>query len=204
MRRLVQLGLWLLVMAVCLGACSLGANKGPRGEPKRTDDYTLNTERRDLTQRLQKNPDSFQERLPDNYSLTATVRVSHESDLDRIVYEISVKEAQVPMVNVIQSFTLDPSLMNSINAIELFNSNVGNTHETTMGPGKEPLGLSLLRDYILKPKAEIHSNIINTYQDMYIKISYGPYDQRTEDYVHMKAEPSPETIEYMKLWNDDE
>ena len=136
--------------------------------------------------------------------MTATVRVSHESDLDRIVYEISVKEAQVPMVNVIQSFTLDPSLMNSINAIELFNSNVGNTHETTMGPGKEPLGLSLLRDYILKPKAEIHSNIINTYQDMYIKISYGPYDQRTEDYVHMKAEPSPETIEYMKSWNDDE
>ncbi|WP_408893097.1 hypothetical protein [Paenibacillus taichungensis] len=59
MRRLVQLGLWLLVMAVCLGACSLGTNKGPRGEPKRTDDYTLNTERRDLTQRLLKNPDSF-------------------------------------------------------------------------------------------------------------------------------------------------
>lgn len=195
-------------MAACHGGLSgglqFGGKQRTKGEPKRTDDYTLNTERRDLTQRLQKNPDSFQERLPDNYSLTATVRVSHESDLDRIVYEISVKEAQVPMVNVIQSFTLDPSLMNSINAIELFNSNVGNTHETTMGPGKEPLGLSLLRDYILKPKAEIHSNIIHTYQDMYIKISYGPYDQRTEDYVHMKAEPSPETIEYMKSWNDDE
>ncbi|RAW15922.1 hypothetical protein DC345_10470 [Paenibacillus taichungensis] len=202
MRRLVQLGLWLLVMAVCLGACSLGTNKGPRGEPKRTDDFTLNTEKRDLTERLQKNPDSFQER--DDYSLTATVRVSPQSDLDRIIYEISVKEARVPMVNVIQSFTLDPSLMNSINAIELFNSNVGNTHETTMGPGKEPLGLSLLRDYILKPKAEIHSNIINTYQDMYVKISYGPYDQRTEDYIHVKAEPSPETVEYMKSWNTDQ
>jgi hypothetical protein len=202
--RLLHLGLWLLLISICLGACSFGTNKGPRGEPKRTDNYTLNTERRDLTQRLLKNPNSFQERLPDDYGLTATVKVNHESDLDRIIYEISVKEARVPMVNVIQSFTLDPSLMNSINATELLNSNAGNTHETALGPGKEPLGLSLLRDYILKPKAEIHSNITNTYRDMYIKISYGPYDQRTEDYIHVRAEPSPETIEYMKSWKEDQ
>ncbi len=193
-----------IVLAILLGACNVLPNPGPKGEPRRTDDYTLNTERRDLTQRLLKNSASFQERLPDDYSLTATVRVHHESDTDRIIYEISVKEARVPMVNVIQSFTLDPSLINGINATELLNSNVGNTHEITLGPGKEPLGLSLFRDYVLKPKAEIHSNIINTYQDMYIKISYGPYDQRTEDYVHVKAEPTPETIEYMKTWNADQ
>jgi len=50
----------------------------------------------------------------------------------------------------------------------------------------------------LKPKAEIDSNIIQRYADMYIKISYGPNDQRTEDYFHIQAEPSPRTIEYMK------
>ncbi|MGC5774598.1 hypothetical protein [Paenibacillus pabuli] len=204
MSKSLRNGMHFIVLAILLGACNVLPNPEPKGEPRRTDDYTLNTERSDLTKRLLKNPASFQERLPDDYSLTATVRVNHESDTDRIIYEISVKEARVPMVNVIQSFTLDPSLINSINATELLNSNAGNTHEITLGPGKEPLGLSLFRDYVLKPKAEIHSNIINTYQDMYIKISYGTYDQRTEDYVHVKAEPTPETIEYIKTWNADQ
>ncbi|MFK0525016.1 hypothetical protein ACINKY_22685 [Paenibacillus illinoisensis] len=108
------------------------------------------------------------------------------------------------MDNVIQSFTLSPSMINNINSLELLNSNVHNTHETTLGPDNEPLGLSLSRGYTLKPKTEIDSNIIHIYEDMYIKISYGPKEDRTEDYFHLKAEPSSEALDYMKAWSEDE
>ncbi|WP_152682959.1 hypothetical protein [Paenibacillus sp. VT-400] len=167
MNRFFPLVMYLCVIAVCLGACSLGPNQGPAD-------------------------------TPDDYNLTATVDVSHESGVDRITYEILVNEARVPMVNVIQTFTLDPNMINRIDAGEILHSNVSNTHEISLGPDKEPLGLSLSRSYVLKPKAEIDSNILQRYADMYIKISYGPNDQRTEDYFHVQAEPSPRTIEYMK------
>lgn len=203
MNRFFPLVMYLFVLAMCLGACSLGANQGPAGEPKRTDDYTFNSERRDLNERVNKRPESFQKNTPDEYTLTATVDVSHESGVDRISYEIMLNEVRVPMVNVIQSFTIDPDMMNRIDAGELFHSNVSNTHELSLGPDKEPLGLSLSRSYVLKPKAEIDSNILQRYADMYIKISYGPNDQRTEDYFHIQAEPSLRTIEYMKSWERD-
>lgn len=200
MNRFFPLAMYLFVIAVCMGACSLGPNQGPAGEPKRTDEYTLNSERRDLNKRVTKRPESFQKDTPDDYTLTATVDVSHESGVDRISYEILVNEARVPMVNIIQSFTLDPNMINRIDAGELFHSNVSNTHEISLEYDKEPLGLSLSRSYALKPKAEIDSNILQRYADMYIKISYGPNDQRTEDYFYIQAHPSLRTIEYMKSW----
>ncbi|UOK63435.1 hypothetical protein MT997_00950 [Paenibacillus sp. OVF10] len=153
-----------------------------------------------MNERVTKRPESFQGHSPDKYSLTATVDVSHVSGVDRISYEILVNGARVPMVNVIQSITLRPEMMNRIDAGELFHSNVSNTYEISLEPDKEPLGLSLGRNYILKPKAEIDSNILQRYADMYIKISYGPNDQRTEDYFYFQAEPSPRTNEYMKSW----
>ncbi|MCW3794051.1 hypothetical protein OM416_20865 [Paenibacillus sp. LS1] len=200
MNHFFPLVVYLFVIAMCLGACSLGANQGPAGEPKRTDEYTQNSERRDLNERVTKRPESFRKNTPDEYTLTATVDVSHESGVDRISYDILVNEARVPMVNVIQSFTLDPIMMNRIDAGELFHSNVSNTYEISLEPDKEPLGLSLGRNYILKSKVEIDSNGIKRFADMYIKISYGPNDQRTEDYFHVQAEPSLRTIEYMKSW----
>ncbi|WP_336762759.1 hypothetical protein [Paenibacillus sp. USHLN196] len=200
MHLFFSLVMYLFVIAMCLGACSLGPNQGPAGEPKRTDDYTFNSERRDLNQRVTKNPKSFQEHLPDEYTLTATVDVSHESGVDRITYEIMLNEIRVPMSNVIQSFTLHPNMMNRIDAAELIHSNVSNTYEASLEPNKEPLGLSLSRSYMLKPKVEINSNFVQSYVDMYIKISYGPNDQRKEEYVYIQAEPSPRTIEYMKSW----
>ncbi|APO42814.1 hypothetical protein BS614_01080 [Paenibacillus xylanexedens] len=200
LNRFFLLVMYLFVIAVCLGACGLGPNQGPAGEPKRTDEYTLNSERRDLNEWVTKRAESFQKDTPDDYTLTATVDVSHESGVDRISYEILVNEARVPMDNVLQSFTLDPNMINRIDAGELFHSNVSNTHEISLESDKEPLGLSLSRSYVLKPKAEIDSNIIQRYADMYIKISYGPNDQRTEDYFYIHADPSPRTIEYMKSW----
>ncbi|WP_458124467.1 hypothetical protein [Paenibacillus sp. Z3-2] len=182
----------------------MGPNQGPAGEPKRTDDYTFNSERRDLNQRVRKDPESFQGHPPDEYTLTATVDVSHESGVDRISYEILVNEARVPMSNVIQSFTLDPDMMNRIDAAELINSNVSNTYEASLEPDTEPLGLSLGRSYILKPEVEIDSNFIQSYAGMYIKISYGPSDQRKEEYFYIQAEPSPRTTEYMKSWEKGE
>ncbi|WFR64016.1 hypothetical protein P9222_07345 [Paenibacillus amylolyticus] len=182
----------------------MGTNQGPEGEPKRTDKYTYNSERRDLKGRVTKELESFQEHSPEEYNLTATVDVSHVSGVDRISYEILVNEVRVPMVNVIQSFTLDPEMMNRIDAGELFHSNVSNTYEVSLEPDKEPLGLGLGRSYTLKPKVEIDSNIIQRYTDMYIKISYGPHDQRTEDYFLIQAEPSLRTIELMKLWGKEE
>ncbi|MGG4126911.1 hypothetical protein ABEW19_01465 [Paenibacillus illinoisensis] len=203
MRRIIHTGACLLLM-VCMVACSIFPNKGPNGEPRRTDDYTLNSERRDLNQQILKNPGSFRENSPNDYTLTASVNVSHENGADYITYEILVNEVRVPMDNVIQSFTLNSSMINNVNASELLNSNVHNTHETSLGPYKEPLGLSLSRGYTLKPEMEIDSNIIHVYEDMYIKISYGPNEDRTEDYFHLKAEPSSEAMDYLRAWSEDE
>lgn len=204
LNRFFPLFMYLFVMVGCLGACSLESGQGPREEEKRTDEYTLNSERRDLNERVTTDPDIFQERLPDEYTLTATVDVSHEPGADRITYTILINEVRVPMVNVIQSFTLHPDMMKRINAAELINSSVSNTYETNLGPDREPLGLSLSRGYVLKSKAEIDRHIIQSYADMYIKISYGPNDQRTEDYLHVQAEPSLRTIKYMESWKDED
>ncbi|MGN7414930.1 hypothetical protein [Paenibacillus sp. SAF-068] len=206
LNRFFPLLICLFVIALCIGACDFGTNQGPGGEPKRTDKYTYNSERRDLNERVTKRPESFQGHSPDKYNLTATVDVSHVSGVDRISYEILVDGTRVPMVNVIQSFTLDPEMMNRIDAGELFHSNVSNTYEVSLEPDKEPLGLGLGRNYILKRKLKVgtDSNIIQRYADMYIKISYGPNDQRTEDYFHIQAEPSPRTIEYMKTREKEE
>ncbi|WP_418039669.1 hypothetical protein [Paenibacillus xylanilyticus] len=56
----------------------------------------------------------------------------------------------------------------------------------------------------MKSETEIDSSIIHAYEDMYIKISYGLNEDRTEDYFHLKAKPSSEVIEYMKAWSEDE
>ncbi|WP_153980296.1 hypothetical protein [Paenibacillus xylanilyticus] len=55
----------------------------------------------------------------------------------------------------------------------------------------------------MKSETEIDSTIIHAYEDMYIKISYGPNEDRTEDYFNLKAKPSSEVIEYMKAWSED-
>lgn len=199
-KRLFLLVLCLLVTAVCLAACSFGVEHGPRGEVQRTDKYTFNTERRDIEARMNKDRESFRETLPERYHLAATVDVNPGSEADGITYEIILNDVRIPMMNVLQSFTLDSDMIHTLQAAELFNSNVSNTYETTMGPGKEPLGLSLSRSYVLKPESEINPGDFQNYTDMYVKISYGPEDQRTEEYYRLRARPSPSIIEYMKSW----
>nr|WP_154984415.1 hypothetical protein [Paenibacillus xylanexedens] len=201
-KRLFLLVLCLLVTAVCLASCSFGVEHGPHGEVQRTDNYTFNTERRDITQRVTKDQESFKGVLPGEYHLAATVDVNpdRESGVDGITYEVMIDEVRMPMMNVIQTFTLDPDMFQVIDAAELFHSNVGNTYETTLRPDKEPLGLGLSRSYVLRPKSEISAEYLQNYTDVYVKISYGPEDQREEDYIHLQAKPSSRMIEYMKFW----
>lgn len=194
--------LYLLVIAISLTACNFGVKEGPNGEVKRADNYTFNTERRDITQRVTKDQESFKGALPGEYHLAATVDVNpdRESGVDGITYEVMIDEVRMPMMNVIQTFTLDPDMFQVIDAAELFHSNVGNTYETTLRPDKEPLGLGLSRSYVLRPKSEISAEYLQNYTDVYVKISYGPEDQREEDYIHLQAKPSSRMIEYMKFW----
>lgn len=194
--------LYLLVIAISLTACNFGVEEGPNGEVKRADHYTFNTERRDITQRVAKDQESFKEALPGEYHLAATVDVipDRESGVDGITYEVMLDEVRMPMMNVIQTFTLDPDMIQVIDAAELFHSNVGNTYETTLRPDKEPLGLGLSRSYVLRPKSEISAEYLQNYTDVYVKISYGPEDQRKEDYIRLQAKPSSRMNEYMKLW----
>jgi hypothetical protein len=159
---------------------------------------TMNQERRDLNERVTKNPGSFQQHVPEGYQLTAAVDVNQESETARIIYEIMLDEVNLPMANVIQSFTLHPDMIHVFHAAELPHSNVINTYETTLEPGKVPKGLSLAKGYVLKAREELESQYLRNYTDMYVKISYGPNDQRTEQYVHLQAKPSARMIEYMK------
>jgi|GEM_PF-1888856 len=194
--------LYLLVIAISLTACNFGVEEGPNGEVKRADHNTFNTERRDITKRVTKDQESFKEALPGEYHLDATVDVNpdRESGVDGITYEVMLDEVRMPMMNVIQTFTLHPDMLQVIDAAELFHSNVGNTYETTLRPDKEPLGLGLSRSYVLRPKSEISTEYLQNYTDVYVKISYGPEDQRKEDYIRLQAKPSSRMIEYMKLW----
>ncbi|WP_366292660.1 hypothetical protein [Paenibacillus sp. AN1007] len=202
-RRLFLLALYLL-LAASLAACSYDAEQGPHGEAKRTDSYTFNGERREITKRMTKEQEIFKEAPPEGYHLAAAVDVNRESGAEEITYEIMLNEVHIPMLNVIQSFTLDPEILQVVHAGELFTSNVSNTYETTLGPGKEPLGLSLSRSYVMKPESEISPEYLQNYTEMYVKISYGPEEQRTEDYFRLQAKPSSRMVEYMKIWGEKE
>ncbi|WP_145407122.1 hypothetical protein [Paenibacillus xylanexedens] len=195
MSRPIWTALCMIMLILCLTACT---SDSVMGEVKRTDSYTLNSERRDLEERIKNNRDSFQQTMPEKYTLTATVNVSHEADGDRINYDVLVNDVQIPLANVIQSFTLAPAMMNVIDAPDLLNTNTSNDYEINLEPNNEPLGLSLGRSYILKPKADISRSALSDYQSMYIKISYGSEDERTEDYFYIQAEPSTEAQAYME------
>ncbi|MDR6723045.1 hypothetical protein J2W91_001497 [Paenibacillus amylolyticus] len=195
MSRQIWTALCMILLVLCLTACT---SDSAMGQVKRTDSYTLNSERRDLEERIKNNRDSFQQTMPEKYTLTATVNVSHEADGDRITYDVLVNDAQIPLANVIQSFTLAPAMMKVIDAPDLLNTNTSNDYETNLEPNKEPLGLSLGRSYVLKPRTDINRSALTDYQDMYIKISYGSDDERTEDYFYIQAEPSIEAQAYME------
>lgn len=195
MSRQIWTALCMILLVLCLTACT---SDSVMGQVKRTDSYTLNSEKRDLEERIKNNRDSFQQTMPEKYTLTATVNVSHEADGDRITYDVLVNDAQIPLANVIQSFTLAPSMMKVIDAPDLLNSNTANDYETNLEPNNEPLGLSLGRSYILKPTVDISRDALTDYQNMYIKISYGSDDERTEDYFYIQAEPSSEAQAYME------
>ncbi len=193
--RPIWTALCMIMLILCLTACT---SDSAMGQVKRTDSYTLNSERRDLEERIKNNRDSFQQTMSDKYTLTATVNVSHEADGDRITYDVLVNDVQIPLANVIQSFTLAPAMMNVIDATDLLNTNTSNDYEINLEPNNEPLGLSIGRSYILKPKADISRSALSDYQSMYIKISYGSEDERTEDYFYIQAEPSTEAQAYME------
>ncbi|WP_128103944.1 hypothetical protein [Paenibacillus sp. DCT19] len=195
MSRPIWTALCMIMLILCLTACT---SDSAMGQVKRTDSYTLNSERRDLEERIKNNRDSFQQTMSDKYTLTATVNVSHEADGDRITYDVLVNDVQIPLANVIQSFTLAPAMMNVIDATDLLNTNTSNDYEINLEPNNEPLGLSIGRSYILKPKADISRSALSDYQSMYIKISYGSEDERTEDYFYIQAEPSTEAQAYME------
>lgn len=192
--RQIWTALCMIMLVLCLTACT---SDSAMGQVKRTDSYTLNSERRDLEERIKNNRDSFQQTIPEKYKLTATVNVIHEADGDRITYDVLMNDVQTPLANVIQSFTLAPAMMNVIDASDLLNSNTANDYETNLEPNNEPLGLSLGRSYILKPKTDMSRSALSDYQNMYIKISYGSEDERTEDYFYIQAEPSTEAQAYM-------
>lgn len=193
--RQIWTALCMILLVLCLTACT---SDSAMGQVKRTDSYTLNSERRDLEERIKNNRDSFQQTMPEKYTLTATVNVSHEADGDRITYDVLVNDAQIPLANVIQSFTLASAMMKVIDAPDLLNTNTSNDYETNLEPNKEPLGLSLGRSYVLKLRTDINRSALTDYQDMYIKISYGSDDERTEDYFYIQAEPSTEAQAYME------
>ncbi|MDQ0173759.1 hypothetical protein J2T19_005265 [Paenibacillus tundrae] len=195
MSRPIWTILCMIMLILCLTACT---SESAMGQVKRTDSYTLNSERRDLEERIKNNRDSFQQTIPEKYKLTATVNVSHEADGDRITYDVLMNDVQTPLANVIQSFTLAPAMMKVIDAPDLLNSNTANDYETNLEPNNEPLGLSLGRSYVLKPKTDISRSALTDYQNMYIKISYGSDDERTEDYFYIQAEPSTETQAYIE------
>ncbi|MEY8739438.1 hypothetical protein AB9M62_07470 [Bacillales bacterium AN1005] len=195
MSRPIWTILCMIMLILCLTACT---SESAMGQVKRTDSYTLNSERRDLEERIKNNRDSFKQTIPEKYKLTATVNVSHEADGDRITYDVLMNDVQTPLANVIQSFTLAPAMMKVIDAPDLLNSNTANDYETNLEPNNEPLGLSLGRSYVLKPKTDISRSALTDYQNMYIKISYGSDDERTEDYFYIQAEPSTETQAYIE------
>jgi hypothetical protein len=164
---------------------------------KRTDSATLQTEKEDLDQRLENDQKSFLEFKEKLYSLSATVTLSKEKDAFRIKYEILMDDVQSEFKNVIQSFTLSPSMMNYVDTPDLINTNAHNEIVTDLKPNEYPVGLSLSRAYVLKPANDWSVNNPSYLEDMYIKISYGPDDKRTEDYWHIRAVPSPELTQYL-------
>lgn len=184
-----------VVLLTTVSACS--QSQSTNQFQKRTDSATLQTEKEDLDQRLENNQKSFRDFKEKLYSLSATITLSKEKDAFRINYEILMDDVQSEFKNVIQSFTLSPNMMNYVDTPDLTNTNAHNEIVTDLKPNKDPLGLSLSRAYVLKPKSDWPVNDPLYLEDMYVKISYGPDEERTEDYWHIRAVPSPELTEYL-------
>ncbi|GGG16526.1 hypothetical protein [Paenibacillus aceti] len=169
----------------------------PAEEVKRTDTYTKFSEKVDLEKTLFSKKESFKETLPINYHLSATVTISHEQDANRLIYEVLMDKYTTELTNVIQSFTLNPDMINYFLTDDLTTTNTLNDNETNLFPNKEPYGLSLFRGYVINNDT-VGREIENIYQDVYLKISYGSKEDRKEDYWHLKAVPSTDMIDYLK------
>ncbi|AZK47848.1 hypothetical protein [Paenibacillus lentus] len=163
----------------------------------RHDAYTKLSEKEDLDEKVKNNKDIFVAEQYKPYNISATVTFNHGQDADRIVYEIVMDNFTSELKNVIQSFTLEPAMINYYLTGDLTSTNALNNSETNLYPNKEPFGLSLYRGYVINNET-ITMLTDDSYLNMYIKISYGDETNRTEDFWYIKATPTEEVIDYLK------
>jgi len=162
----------------------------------RTDEYTKISEKENLEKKISQDKNVFKKiQSGEKYNITATVTFNHEEDADRFIYEIVMDDYTEELKNVIQSFTLEPNMIGFLLTGDLTTTNALNDNETNLKPNKEPFGLSLFRGYVIN-KDTINKQITDFYRNMYIKISYGEEDNRTEEYWCIEATPSKEIIDY--------
>ncbi|GAA0133395.1 hypothetical protein YSY43_02350 [Paenibacillus sp. YSY-4.3] len=196
---LIIFSIFLLIAVACDKNTSSNAEENISNITKneiRTDGYTKISEKEDLEKKISQNKNVFKKNQSSTkYNISATVTFNHEEDADRFIYEIVMDNYTEELKNVIQSFTLEPSMIDYLLTGDLTTTNALNDTETNLKPNKEPFGLSLFRGYVINEET-INKQIADIYQNMFIKISYGEEDDRTEEYWHVEATPSQEIIEY--------
>ncbi|WP_059051410.1 hypothetical protein [Paenibacillus senegalimassiliensis] len=163
----------------------------------RQDTYTKLSEKEDLDEKVKNNKGIFVAEQYKPYDISASVTFNHEQDADRIVYEILMENFTSELKNVIQSFTLEPTMIQYYLTGDLTSTNALNNSETNLYPNKEPFGLSLYRGYVINNET-INMLTDDSYLNMYIKISYGDKNNRTEDFWYIKATPTKEVLDYLK------
>ncbi|WP_339158950.1 hypothetical protein MKX50_07135 [Paenibacillus sp. FSL W8-0186] len=196
---LIIFSTFLLIAVACDKNTPFNAGENITNTTKseiRTDEYTKISEKEDLEKKISQDKNVFKKiQSSKKYNISATVTFNHEEDDDRFIYEIVMDNYTEELKNVIQSFTLEPSMIDYLLTGDLTTTNALNDTETNLKPNKEPFGLSLFRGYVIN-KETINKQITDFYRNMYIKISYGEEENRTEEYWCIEATPSKEIIDY--------
>lgn len=150
-----------------------------------------------IEKNMLENPEVFHETSNENYKISATVNLSVQDGVERMVYEIFVKDPKIKLEDLKMSFNLNPDMLHRLNTSNIFESNVLNDAPLTISTDSETTGASLFRAFLLD-KSKLDKETLDLYKDMFVKISYEIDGKIHQDFFKLQATPSEEIQTYLK------
>ncbi|MFX3647192.1 MAG: hypothetical protein ACE3K2_19825 [Paenibacillus sp.] len=166
-----------------------------------SQEYTK--ELNDIEKNMLDNPGIFQETKNKNYKISASVNLSIQDGVERMVYEVFIKDPKIKLEDLKMSFNLNPKMLQKLNTSNIFESNVLNDKPLTISTDSETTGASLFRAFLLD-KSKLDKGTLNLYKDMFVKISYIIDGKVYQDFFKLQATPSEEIQTYLKEASSEE
>lgn len=159
---------------------------------KEDNNYTV--ERLDLELRM-KNSEPLRTDPPENYELQATVTHKTETNAERLIYELLIRNPKIDMKNLVMSFSLAPRMLPLLDTSDIFVTNLLNDKPLDFSLDSMAHEVSLSRDFVLKQPI-LAADILPIYNEIYVKISYTSHTQRITDYYKLASVPTKDTKKF--------